>query len=85
MTRDTSLTAYRQTYLSGQAHHKRFKVFMYIADNTNCTRHEISIKTGIPINVVTPRVKELLDDGLIYENGKINNHYRLCAAERIAS
>lgn len=83
--RDTSLEAYRQIYLSGQAHHKRFKVYMYIAENPNCTRHEISIKTGIPINVVTPRVKELLDDNLVYENGKTNNHYRLCTAGRIAS
>ena len=83
--KDTSLEAYRQTYFSGQAHHKRYKVYTYITENPNCTRHQIAMQTGIPINVVTPRVKELLDDGLIYENGKVNNHYRLCAAERIAS
>jgi len=34
------------------------------------TRDELSVRTGVPINVVTPRVRELLDAGRIVETGR---------------
>lgn len=77
--RDTSLTAYCNTYASGSANHKRFKVFQFIIDNPNCTRQDIADRSGIPINVVCPRVKELIDSKMILENGKVGNHYKLVA------
>ncbi|NCB79649.1 MAG: winged helix-turn-helix domain-containing protein [Bacilli bacterium] len=77
--RDTSLIAYCNTYSSGQAQHKRFKVYEFIVNNPNCTRQDIADKSGIPINVVCPRVKELIDSKMIFESGKIGNHYKLVA------
>lgn len=82
--RDTSLTAYCNTYASGQAQHKRYKVYEYIVNNPNCTRQDIADNTDIPINVVTPRVRELLDSRMVYESGKFDNHYRLVASMAVA-
>ena len=83
--RDTSFTAYCNTYASGQAKHKRFKVFQFIVDNPNCTRQKIADHTGIPINVVTQRVKELIDSKMIFESGKVGNNYKLCAAMAVVA
>ena len=77
--RDTSLIAYCNTYASGSAQHKRFKVYNYIVDHPNCTRQDIADNTDIPINVVTPRVKELIDSKMIFESEKVGNHYKLVA------
>lgn len=75
--RDTSLTAYQNTYRTGQAHHKRFKVFECIRDYPTITRQQISDRTGIPINVVCPRVLELLDSGMVKEDGMNGNNHML--------
>lgn len=82
--RDTSLIAYCNTYSSGQAQHKRFKVYEHIVENPNCTRQDIADNTDIPMNVVTPRVKELIDAKIVFENGKVGNHYRLMACMAVA-
>ena len=83
--RDTSLTAYKNTYTSGSAAHKRFQVYNYIVDHPNCTRQQIADNAGIPINVVCPRVKELIDSRMIFENGKDGNHYMLMASMAVVA
>lgn len=45
------------------------RVLGYICEHAHCTRQEISQGTGIPINCICGRVKELLDVGVIEERG----------------
>ena len=47
--------------LSGQQRH----VFLCLAARGDSTRQELSAATHLPINIITPRVKELLDQGFI--------------------
>ncbi|MCA3000278.1 MAG: hypothetical protein ING75_16950 [Rhodocyclaceae bacterium] len=46
------------------------RVLGYIADHPRCTRQEISVGTGLPINCICGRVRELLDCAAIEECGK---------------
>lgn len=77
MVKDTSLQAYISVYSNGKAEHIRFKVYNFIKSNPKVTRQQITDLAGIPINVVTPRVKELIESNLIKENGKTDNKYML--------
>jgi DNA modification methylase len=77
--KDTSLRAYLSIYADGKAESLRYRVYDFIFNNPDTTRQKIADATGIPINVVTPSVKELLDKRLIAENGKDDNHYKLRA------
>lgn len=47
----------------------RAKVMAELCRHSPCTRQELSAVTGIPINCVTGRVRELVEVGLIYEEG----------------
>jgi ribosomal protein S25 len=77
MVRDTSFEAYKTIYANGKAIHNRYKVFNCICENEFITRKQLVDKVNLPINIITPRVKELLEEGLIVECGKINNEYQL--------
>lgn len=58
------------------------RILDYVWSHPGCTRRSISKNTGIEINVVTPRVRELLDSGMLIEQGsKIdpgNNRHANC-------
>jgi len=77
MVRDTSLTAYQQTYSRGTAQHLRYKIYDFIVQNPTITRQQISDRMGIAIQSVCPRCLELIEANLITENGKNNGKYML--------
>lgn len=47
----------------------RKQIYLCIYANPGCTRNDISRHTRLPINSVTGRVRELMIDGVIYEEG----------------
>lgn len=59
--RQTSLMAYR----SVDKETLKGRVLECIIYNGEQTNTEISRKTGIPINIVTPRTNELIKDGIL--------------------
>ena len=69
MIRDTSLEAYRDHVLSGEAGEQTIRVFSAVkrAGKKGITRKELSVATGITINAVCGRANELLKAGLIDE------------------
>lgn len=75
--RDTSLTAYQQTFSRGTAQHLRYKIYDFIVENPTITRQQISDRMGIAIHSVTPRVLELIEGNLVRENGKNGDKYML--------
>jgi DNA-binding IclR family transcriptional regulator len=75
--RITSMDAYQEIVESGKALTQEQAVFAEIKKNNGCTRQDISTYSHIPINAVCGRVNALLKLGFIYENGRINNRYRL--------
>ena len=71
MVRQTSLMAYEQHI---NAVSQRDKIFCLIRNTVGgITRQEIAQITNIPINAVCGRVKELLDNRIIKENGVRKN------------
>ena len=51
----------------------RARVMRVIVERKAVTRHEISEILGVPINCVTGRVRELLDDNLIIEGWSVKS------------
>lgn len=45
----------------------RYDVYMFIGQNPNCTRADVARGLSMPNNVATARVKELIDEGFVYE------------------
>ena len=70
--RQTSLNAYR-TILDTGLGKRQYQVLNAIKRLNEPTRKEVSEFTGLPINSVTPRVKELLIKGVIIECGVTSN------------
>jgi len=69
MVRDTSLAAYIGITADGTAATKRAIVYRQILRQPG-TRNEIAKATGLPINTVCGRVRELLDVGAVFEFGQ---------------
>lgn len=69
--RQTSLIAYK--YLQESIGEKQFKVYSAIKKLGGATNSQISDFLGWPINCVTGRVKELCDQGVVFELGTIKN------------
>jgi predicted HTH transcriptional regulator len=67
--RATSKAAYLEEVEKGTTSANRNKLLRKVAENPGVTRSELSSCTGIPINVVTPRIRELLDAGTLKEDG----------------
>jgi predicted transcriptional regulator len=69
VVRDTSVEAYRDHVLSGDAGEQTILVFAAVKNSgkEGITRKELSVKTGITINAVCGRANELLKSGLIDE------------------
>ena len=71
MTRQTSLDAYNELCRSGKANQQRSVVLKAVMDSTRpVTRAELEVSTGMRINCITGRVKELLELGWITETGR---------------
>ena len=70
---DTSIDAYRAHTVRDLSDGRR-RVMAYIRPGVDFTRNEIAKGTGMPINVVTPRVRELLDRGELEQGPR-----RLCS------
>lgn len=68
--RCTSKASFIENEKTGFNSSKRAQIFSYILDHPGCSRADI--ERGIPgmkINCVCGRVNELLNDGLIHEEG----------------
>lgn len=66
MAKTTSIAAYA-SMKNADSH--RQAIYKFVLGNPGCTRIEISRYAKIPINSVSGRVRELLDDGVLYEKG----------------
>ncbi|MGH1372956.1 MAG: hypothetical protein ACRBBW_13030 [Cellvibrionaceae bacterium] len=69
MIRNASLAAYIEENDSGKAAQDRCTLLRKINQYPGVTRKELSEVTGMPINVVTPRIRELLDSNTLKEDG----------------
>lgn len=82
MVRVTSKAAFLKLREGKKIRPLQSRVLDYVWSHPGCTRRAISKATGIEINVVTPRVRELLDNGLLIEQGSTidpgNNRHANC-------
>lgn len=63
----TSLWAYQEIKSEGKLGPLQERVLDFLKDYGAATNSEISERTGIKINVLTPRTKELREKGLVEE------------------
>jgi len=68
MVAQTSIDAYHEIIADGTRWKKRELVHKFIEICGPHTRTQISEKTGLKINVVCGRVRELVQDGVFEEN-----------------
>ena len=68
MVRAASLDAYRMSEFSGINSMRKIEILRCVRSNPKITRNEISEKTGLPINIVSGRVSDLKDEGLLVEH-----------------
>lgn len=71
-THENSLSAYDS--ILDRLPQSRARVFQVIAIRGPLTRADIAERMQIPINRVTGRVKELLEEGLVIECGTQKSH-----------
>ncbi len=72
MIKQTSIEAYKQMLESGEITRQQHLILTKLSRKNSSkgyTRQEISRKTGLSINVVCPRVRELLDANLLRIQG----------------
>ena len=72
MIRQTSLDAYKELKANGKANTQRGKILSFLLAHSNYedvpfSRLELSHSLKIPINAISGRVRELLDDKLVEE------------------
>lgn len=65
--RETSLKSYDAILADGTAATQAGRVLAYVRRNPGASRGDIERGTGIRINAVCGRVKELLEDGALFE------------------
>lgn len=76
MIRNTSLQAYYDIQGGGTAVSQRLEILNFLRRYPDgLTRQEISSLMCIQINAACGRIKELLDDGLVFESGKRKNEH----------
>lgn len=69
--RQTSLSAYRQMQDSGRIIETTEQIlFALMANPEGLTRRELEDKTGLRINQISGRVKELINSKRVVEDGK---------------
>ena len=69
--RDTSLEAYEYIKEKGILGKRQEQVLKAISQKPFSTNKQISEEFKIPINVVTPRMNELVDLGIVEDLGKV--------------
>jgi DNA-binding MarR family transcriptional regulator len=69
MVQQTSLHAYFCLQERKELGRRQRQIYDKIMRLGSCTNAEISFHTHLPINCVTPRVKELRDKGLVMKRG----------------
>lgn len=68
MIQQTSLEAYKGLVKSGKINRRQVEVLDVLTGHPfPLTNHEISFLSGLPINCITPRVKELREKGYVTE------------------
>lgn len=73
--RQTSQAAFYQHSMSGALLNQKQFILMFLTENGPRTRQQISDETGIPINAVTGRVKELIDGDKVTDEKTVKNAY----------
>jgi len=68
--RDTSIDAYIGINEDGSARTQRGRVFIAVSSNDGLTRLKLSRLTGMPINAICGRVRELIDCERVFEGDK---------------
>ena len=68
--RDTSKDAFIGINEDGTARTQRGKIYLFLKKYKSITRTELADYTGIKINAVCGRVRELIDEGYVIEDGK---------------
>lgn len=71
MVQQTSIDSYIE--LLPSLGKRQIEVLRAIRDSDGLNNREISIVLNLPINSITPRVKELRIKGLVKESGKITD------------
>lgn len=56
-------TRARNPFLSGL----RQDIYQFVQANPNCTRRDVAMGINLPNNVATARIKELIDEGYLFE------------------
>lgn len=68
MLQQTSIEAYEGLVESGKINKRQEQVLNVLSEHPfPITNQEISVLSGLPINCVTPRVKELREKGYVVE------------------
>lgn len=67
MIAETSRVRYHELVATGDVSRQQAELLSYMQPGNDYTRAELSQITGLMINCVTGRVKELLDDGKLEE------------------
>lgn len=67
--RNTSKAAYLNVNGSGKCAVYRRRIMDFVTSRPGVTRKDISRALDLEINIVTPRVRELLNSGLLVEDG----------------
>lgn len=73
--RQTSQAALYQHSISGALLSQRQFILAFLIENGPHTRQQISDATGIKINAVTGRVKELIDSDKVTDEKTVKNAY----------
>jgi DNA-binding MarR family transcriptional regulator len=68
MVRAASIEAYRNSNEFGINSQREIAVILCLKANPRITRQEISERTGLPINIVSGRVSDLKDKGVLVEH-----------------
>lgn len=73
--RETSKAAFYQHSVSGALLSQRQLILLFLEREGPHTRKQISDLTGIPINAVTGRVKELIDDRKVIDERVVKGEF----------
>ena len=56
--------------IEGKLIHKRLVVLDFILRHPGCDLYDISLQTGLPVQTASARLSELMDEGMVKEDGQ---------------
>lgn len=68
--RISSAEAYENVVVTGKAGTQRGEIYQFIAEQVDITCGELPVELDLPINVITPRVFELIELGLVEDHAR---------------